>query len=316
MFLSAFICVYLRADIVRPATRSPVKDAVLLLAHGAPERLDDIPEYLSLVRGGRPTAPEIVEEVRRRYEAIGGSSPMTARTREQAAALERRLGVPVYFGMRNWRPPIREALARMQAEGVTRLVALCLAPQYSKSSVGLYFRRTQEAKQALAHDVEILWTKSFHDHPGLIAAFQDRLRPLLPAERVLFTAHSLPCRFLERADPYDSEAKTTARLVAARAGLERWDFAYQSQGLTGDEWLGPTVESVLDRYAAEGVRDVVLDPIGFVSDHVEIVYDIDIAFRNYARERGIELRRPESLNDSELFISALAEVVKDRLCRA
>jgi ferrochelatase len=291
-----------------------MKQAVLLLAHGAPERLDDIPEYLTLVRGGRPTPPQIIDEVRHRYALIGGSSPMTARTREQAEALERGLGVPVYFGMRNWHPLIRETVERMKADGIERIVAMCLAPQYSRSSVGLYFRRTQEAKQGAGLEAEVVWTKTFHAHPLLIEAFAERLRPLLPAERVLFTAHSLPERFLERADPYDSEAKATARLVASAAGLVQYDFAYQSQGFTDDQWLGPTVESVLDRYAAEGAKDVIIQPIGFVSDHVEVLYDVDVAFREYGRERGITVRRPESLNACETFIAALADVAREKLC--
>ncbi len=292
-----------------------MKQAVLLLAHGAPESLDDIPEYLSFVRGGRPTPPRIVDEVRRRYELIGGGSPLTARTREQAGALERRLGVPVYFGMRNWHPLIRETVGRMKADAVERVIAICLAPQYSKSSVGLYFRRTQEAKQDAAFGAEIVWTKTLHDHPLLIEAFSERLRPLLPAQRVLFTAHSLPEKALESADPYGNETLTTARLVAERSGLPQWDFAYQSQGFTDEKWMGPTVESVLDRYASEGVRDVVLQPVGFVSDHVEILYDVDIAFRAYAEARGMTLRRPESLNDSGTFIAALAAVAEEKLCR-
>jgi protoporphyrin/coproporphyrin ferrochelatase len=291
-----------------------VKQAVLLLAHGAPERLDDIPAYLQYVRGGRPTPSKVVEEVRQRYAEIGGSSPLLERTREQARALQAVLDVPVYFGMRNWHPFIKETMAQMQADGIERIVAICLAPQYSKASVGFYFRRTQEAKQELGLQAEIVWAKSFHDAPLLIGAFHERLAPLLPAERVLFTAHSLPARVLERADPYDAEAKATAAAVAARARLAAWDFAYQSQGFTEETWLGPTVESRLDQYAAEGVRDVVVAPIGFVCDNVEILYDVDILFRNYARDRGIGLRRPESLNDSRTFIAALAEVAKQKLC--
>ncbi len=291
-----------------------MKQAVLLLAHGAPERLEDIAEYLKYVRGGRPTPEKVVQEVRRRYAEIGGRSPLLARTREQASALEALLGIPVYFGMRNWHPFIKETMMRLQANAVRRVVAICLAPQYSKASVGLYFRRAQEARQELGAEVEIVWAKSFHDSRLLLEAFSQRLLPLLPAQRVLFTAHSLPERVLERADPYDSEARATAAGVAARAGLAAWDFAYQSQGFTEEKWLGPTVESQLDRYAAEGVRDVVVAPIGFVSDHVEILYDVDILFRTYARERGITLRRPESLNSSPAFIAALAEVAKQKLC--
>ncbi len=292
-----------------------MKQAVLLLAHGAPERVDDVPEYLKYVRGGRPTPQEIIDEVAHRYRAIGGGSPLLARTREQAEALEAELRIPVYFGMRNWHPLITETVERMKADGIDRVVAMCLAPQYSKASVGFYFRRTQEAKVARGFEAEIVWTKTLHNHPLLIQAFYERLQPLLPA-KVLFTAHSLPERVLERADPYDVEAKTTARLVAERAGLSDWEFAYQSQGFTDEKWLGPTVESRLDTYAAAGVRDLLVAPVGFVCDHVEILYDIDFGFRDYARERGIGLRRPESLNASPTFIRALAEVAKEKLCPA
>jgi len=265
------------------------------------------------VRGSRPVAPELVEQIRDRYLAIGGSSPLLARTREQAAALAAELDLPVYFGMRNWRPSIPETLAEMKAAGITHVVAVCLAPQYSKMSVGLYFRRLQEAKNELGFDAKVTWTKSFHDHPLIIAAFADLLKPLLPTERVLFTAHSLPTRILAEGDPYDSEARATARLVAEHLGLGDWEFAYQSQGLSGGDWLGPAVESRFDAFAAAGVRDIVLAPIGFVADHVEILYDVDIEFMDYAHNKGITLRRPASLNDSPAFIKALAAVVRQRL---
>jgi len=287
-----------------------MKQAVLLLAHGAPERVEDVEEYLKLVRGGRPLAPALVEEVRQRFVEIGGCSPLTRWTRLQAEALAAKMGIPVYFGMRNWYPQIREAMEKIAADGIERLAAVCLAPQYSKLSVGLYFRRTQEAKQATGARCEILWTKSFHRHPLLIHAFAERLRPLAGAERVLFTAHSLPEKILEQADPYDAEARATARAVAECLSLPSHDFAYQSQGLTDDKWLGPTVESVLDRYAAEGVREVTLAPIGFVCDHVEVLYDVDILFRRYAAERGMRLERPESLNGSETFTATLADLAQ------
>ncbi len=295
-----------------------MKQAVLLLAHGAPERLEDIEPYLSLVRGGRALAPYIVEEIRQRYALIGGSSPLLARTREQAEALDRKLAeegcpVKVYLGMRNWRPFIREALAEIRTDGVDRIVAICLAPQYSRMSVGLYFRRTQEAKQELGVRAEIAWTKSFHSHPLLVEAFAERLKPLLPCPTVLFTAHSLPERILEKGDPYDTEARATAKAVAERCGLADWDFAYQSQGMTEESWLGPTVESRIDQYARDGIRDVVLAPIGFVCDHVEILYDVDVLFRSYATERGVRLQRTESLNASTKFIATLAAVARERL---
>jgi ferrochelatase len=292
-----------------------MRQAVLLLAHGAPERLEDVEPYLSLVRGGRPLAPHLVQEIKRRYAAIGGSSPLTARTREQALALEKRLAsegleARVYCGMRNWRPSIRETMAEMQAGGVERIAAICLAPQYSKLTTGLYCRRVQEAKTELGFEAGMVWTKSFHDHPLLIEAFCEMLAPLIARQKVLFTAHSLPEKILENLDLYDTEAKATARAVAARAGLDNWDFAYQSQGLTDEQWRGPTVESMLDRYQREGLRELVLAPIGFVCDNLEILYDIDIRFQQYARERGIRLRRPESLNDSPTFIAALAAVAR------
>ncbi|MGA2434660.1 MAG: ferrochelatase [Bryobacteraceae bacterium] len=295
-----------------------MKQAVLLLAHGAPERIEDIEAYLGFVRGGRPTPPAIVAEVGNRYREIGGASPLTARVLDQAEALEAALArggcpVPVYYGMRNWHPFIQETLARMAADGIERIVAICLAPQYSKASVGFYFRKTQEAKQELGLNAEIVWTKTFHAEPLLIEAFYERLAPLLPTGRVLFTAHSLPERAIERADPYDAEARATAAAVAARAGLANWDFAYQSQGFTEEKWLGPTVESVLDRYASERVGNVVVAPIGFVCDHVEILYDVDVAFAKYARARGIVLLRPHSLNDSPTFIAALAAVAAQKL---
>jgi ferrochelatase len=295
-----------------------LKQAVLLLAHGAPERVEDLAEYLSFVRGGRPAPPSLVEEVRRRYQQIGGSSPLLAQTRRQAQALERRLAaegfpVRVYFGMRNWHPFIRETMAQIQADGADRIVALCLAPQYSKRSVGFYFRRTQEAKRDLRLEAEIVWTKSYHQDPRLIEAFCEKLGPLTTGRKVLFTAHSLPEKILEDGDPYDAEARGTAAAVAARLQLTDWDFAYQSQGMTEEKWLGPTVESRIDQYAAQGLGELVLAPVGFVSDHVEILYDVDILFRNYARDRGITLYRPESLNDSPTFIAALAGVAEPKL---
>ncbi|MCC6857898.1 MAG: ferrochelatase [Bryobacterales bacterium] len=292
-----------------------MRQAVLLLAHGAPENVADVAEYLVYVRGGRPVQPRVLQEVEHRYQAIGGGSPLLAWTRRQAEALQDKLGLPVYFAMRNWRPFIAESMERIQADGVERLVAICLAPQYSRMSVGLYFRRVQEAKQALGAGFDILWTRSFHSHPLLVEAFAERLAPLNNGSPVLFTAHSLPEKILENADPYDGEARETARAVAARLDVAAWDFAYQSQGMTDEKWLGPTVECRLDRYAAEGVRKVVLAPVGFVCDHVEILYDVDILFRDYAAERGITLVRPESLNDSPTFIAALAEVAAERLVR-
>ncbi|HWB83766.1 MAG TPA: ferrochelatase [Bryobacteraceae bacterium] len=289
-----------------------MKQAVLLVAHGAPERIEDVDNYLALVRAGRPVSAEVLAEVKRRYAEIGGSSPLLQWTRRQAEALEAQLGLPVFVGMRNWHPFLTEAMEYIGKAGIGRIAAICMAPQYSEFSVGLYMRRTEEARQKAGVNVEIVWARSFHDEPLLIEAFAERLQPVLGAGRpqVVFTAHSIPEKALASGDPYDRETRATAAAVAARAQLSGWDFAYQSQGLTNDRWLGPTVESCLDRYAAQGIQQVVIDPIGFVCDHVEILYDIDILFRRHAEGLGITLRRPESLNDSPRFTDALAEVAR------
>ena len=289
-----------------------MKQAVLLLAHGAPERVEDVEEYLKFVRGERPgpTPPRVLEEVRQRLAAIGGSSPLRAWTAAQATALEKLLGIPVFFGMRNWYPLIAETMEKVREAGVERIAAVCLAPQFSELSVGLYIKRTKEAMQKLGVTAEMVWAKSFHDEPLLVEAFAERLRPITGGQTILFTAHSLPEKALASGDPYDRETRATAAAVAARAGLMEWDFAYQSQGMTDDLWLGPTVESCLDRYASAGIRQLVVDPIGFVCDHIEVLFDIDILFHRYARERGIDLARPESLNGSATFTAALAAVAK------
>ena len=274
-----------------------MKQGVLLLAHGAPERVDDVPEYLKYVRGGQPVAPRVVEEVAGRYREIGGSSPLTRWTRAQAEARERLLGVPVFFGMRNWHPLIAETMQRIRAAGIDRLACVCLAPQYAELSIGLYMKATRAA----AEGIELSWAESYHDEPLLIEAFAERLRGRSGA--VLFTAHSLPAP-----NPrYEAECRATAAAVAAAAGIAEYGFAFQSQGMSGGEWLGPTVESWLD---ATPARDVLVAPIGFVCDHVEILYDVDVLFKRYAGSRGIALTRIESLNGSPTYTRALAEVAK------
>ena len=275
-----------------------MKSAVLLLAHGAPERVEDVPEYLSYVRGGQPVAPRVVEEVASRYREIGGSSPLTYWTRVQAEALEKMLGVPVFFGMRNWHPLIKETMNQVRAASIELLACVCLAPQYAELSVGLYMKHTVAAAQG----IELRWAKSYHDEPLLIEAFAERLRGV--NGHVIFTAHSLP----SPNDGYARECRETAELVAARAGIAEYGFAFQSQGMSGGEWLVPTVELLLD--ARPSGSQAVIAPIGFVCDHVEILYDVDVQFKKYAAERGIALSRIESLNGSESFTKALAEVSK------
>jgi protoporphyrin/coproporphyrin ferrochelatase len=294
------------------------KSAILLLAHGTPDTLDEIPEYLRNVTGGRPLPGTVIEEIRHRYSLIG-ASPLTRLTREQGAMLSQKLGLPVYIGMRNWKPYIADALRAMRADGVMKFAAICLAPQNSRTSVGLYKR----AVSAEADGMRFEFIEGWAEHPLLADAFAERLRAVYtPGTTVLFTAHSVPMRTLQdtddaSGDPYADEAKRTAAMVAKRAGLtpDDWFFAFQSQGMSGGPWVGPTVEDTLTALRAQDIERVILQPIGFLCDHVEILYDIDIAFRQYAADLGMELLRPESLNHSALLTAALADLARQGLAR-
>lgn len=290
---------------------------VLLLAHGTPDRLDDMPEYLRLVRGGREPPAELVEEMRRNYAAIGGRSPLTDITREQAAALQVELadGTPVFVGMRNWRPFIADALAEAAAAGVTDLLALPLAPQYSTLSVGKYREAVERSRP---HDMRVRFVESWHDHPGLLDAYAEKVRAARPrdaGDEVIFTAHSLPARVIRGGDPYAEQVAATAAGVAERAALARYRQAYQSAGRTPEPWLGPSLEAALEELAAEKARRALVAPIGFVCDHTEVLFDIDVQARAFAGSRGITLRRTESLNASPTFIRALAALVRAHRAR-
>jgi ferrochelatase len=292
------------------------KTAILLLAHGTPETPEDIPAYMRNITGGRPIPETVMEEVKHRYGLIG-RSPLTEITLRQGAALEKALGERVYVGMRNWHPFIAETVKRMREDGVTHAIAICLAPQSSRTSVGLYRKAVMDAA---GETIKIQFVESWHDQPRLISAFAEKLRAALsalpPDAPVIFTAHSVPSRTVEGGadgapgDPYEKQARETARLVAKAAGLvdSRCRFAFQSQGMSGGPWMGPTVEETLKAVAASGTKRAVIQPIGFVCDHVEVLYDIDIAFHKVAEELGLQLTRPESLNDSPEFIAALKEL--------
>ena len=304
------------------------RQAVLLLAHGAPDRLEDIPEFLRHVRGGRPLPEHAVQEITQRYARIGGGSPLRRIAEQQARALEDHLGVPVVVGMRNWKPFIAEALARLPAE-LGRLVAICLAPQNSRTSVGLYRQHLERALDTGPSRPQgrpqVKFVESWHDHPQLIQAFAEKVRTGLAAMEadvtmeadgevpVILTAHSVPESTVAAGDPYAAQVEQTAALVAAAARLRNWRTAYQSQGMRAEPWIGPTVESQIDELAAQGRRVVFIAPIGFLSDHAEILYDVDIQFREYALAKGIELRRSESLNGSSLLIEALAALAREHL---
>jgi ferrochelatase len=316
------------------------KQAVLLLAHGTPETVEQIPEYLRNVVSGRSLPQSVVEEIQHRYAQIG-HSPLTEITFAQARLVEAELAaagqpVPVYVGMRNWRPYIPEVVRQMCADGIDEAAVICMAPQNSRTSVGLY-RRAVEAE---AGDVRIDFTSGWAQHPLLADAFAERLRPALAKLTkevggpvpVLFTAHSVPTRTVEApaadadagkrlwpgqgADPYAEEARHTAELVAARVPeIPRWWFAFQSQGASGGAWLGPSVEETLDQVSAEGVKALILQPIGFLCDHVEILFDVDILFRQYAIKMGVQLERPESLNASVTLAKAVADLARSGLGR-
>jgi ferrochelatase len=294
---------------------------VLLLAHGAPDKLEDIPEFLLNVRGGRPLPEPVVKEITHRYSLIGGGSPLLRLTTLQAEALAKLIAHPVYVGMRNWKPFIAEAVGRLGDDGVDRVVAVCLAPQNSRTSIGLYRQYLMDAVKQVRPGLMVDFVEDYHNHPGLIEAYRERGAAALLASRqeiggpvpVIFTAHSVPERTIAEGDPYERQVRETAALVAGAIGLTEYRVAFQSQGMTAERWIGPTVESQIDELAAAGEKNVLLIPVGFVSDHVEILYDIDVLFRNYGKARGVAVRRSDSLNDSSRFAAALASLVTERI---
>lgn len=295
--------------------------AVLLLAHGAPDRLGDIPQFLLNVCSGRGLSENAVQEIIQRYARIGGGSPLLRVTTQQADGLARALGVPVYVGMRNWTPYIEDAVRKLAEDGASRLVAVCLAPQNSRTSIGLYRSHLLKAVDKFAPGLHVEFVESWHNDADLIAAFREKLSAALTGAEaesghpvpVVFTAHSVPERTIAEGDPYETLVRETARLLANAMGLTEYKVAFQSQGMNSEPWLGPTVDSVIDDFAEKGSRQLLLAPIGFVSDHVEILYDIDVAFREYAQKKGVCVVRPESLNASPLFIQCLASIVSKRI---
>jgi ferrochelatase len=286
-----------------------VKRAVLLMAYGSPSRLTDVPAYLDDIRGGRPVSAEAVEELVEKYRRIG-SSPLAKITEAQRAGLERELGIPCYAGMKHAEPWIADAVEQMLAEGVTHVLGLVLAPHYSALSIGGYRER---AVRALAGRAQLDLVESWHDHGPFIDVVAARVRG--SRAHVVFTAHSLPERILAQGDPYRDQLLETARLVADRAGIGRWSFAFQSASATGEPWLGPDILDELERLHGEGERDVLVAPVGFVADHLEILWDIDVEARARARELGLRLERIESLNADRAFLGALADLVRGRMVR-
>jgi protoporphyrin/coproporphyrin ferrochelatase len=280
---------------------------ILCMAYGSPRTEEEIEPYFTHIRGGRPPSPEALEELQGRYRAIGGS-PLDDITRRQAAALGRRLGLPAFVGMKHSPPFIAEGAREAEAGGVGKLIGLTLAPHYAQMSVGAYERALREAWSG-----ELDFLQGFHDHPAFIAAVRSILAEALQdyrPDRLFFSAHSLPARIVAEGDRYDERLLESCRLVGEGMLLPPWEFAFQSASSTGEPWLGPDLLQAVQR---SGARRVLVCPIGFVADHLEILYDLDVEAQAFAREHGLELRRTPSFNDRPDFIQALIEIVQERL---
>lgn len=320
------------------------KTGVLLMAYGTPNSLDEIEPYYTDIRGGHKPTPENLKELVARYQRIGDRAvsptrdqtgnglqtgkaarltPLLEITRAQTQALQTQLGdgFHVYFGMKHWHPYIAEAVEEIVRDGIGRVIALTLAPHYSRFSTEGYFQRVREAIAKLNASLKVTYVESWNDHPLFLHAIDEKLErarqefgvPTWDGIQVIFSAHSLPERIMQSNDRYPRELQETCEGVAALAGLKQWRFAYQSAGRTSDKWLGPDILATLDDVAAQGARRVLIAPIGFVADHLEILYDIDVECAERARRLGIEMRRIESQNASPPFIAALTSIVREHL---
>jgi ferrochelatase len=288
-----------------------VNAAVVLMAYGSPERLEDVPAYYRDIRGGRPIRPELLDDLVERYRSLGieDQSPLNAITEETRAALERELGdVPAFTGMKHWEPRIAQAAERALATGAETLVGLVLAPHYSSMSIAGY---RQQLEDALADRAELLFIDSWHDEPGFIDLLAERVRGT--AAHLVFTAHSLPARILKTGDPYKEQLLETSQLVAERAAIATWSFSFQSESQTGEPWLGPDILDHLEELHGRGVREVLVCPVGFVADHLEIRWDLDHEAREKARELGMTYSRIEMPNAEPAFIKVLAGLVRRAL---
>jgi protoporphyrin/coproporphyrin ferrochelatase len=289
--------------------------AVLLMAYGGPNNLAEVEPYLLDVRGGRATKPELVEEIRGRYAKIGGRSPLRELTEAQARGLARALGpgFPTYVGMRHWHPYIKETVDQIAADGHRRLIGIVMAPHFAEMSVGAYEKKLLEAVEGR---LETLVVRRWGDHPKFVDAVARRVRQALAGfpdaarVQVLFTAHSLPQRIIAAGDPYPDELRASAAAVAAKVGLATWHFAFQSAGATPEPWLGPEAGAEITRLKGEGHDAFLIVPIGFVCDHVEILYDVDIEYRGLAQRLGVRLERTVSLNDDPTLIAVLEDLVR------
>jgi ferrochelatase len=299
--------------------------AILLMALGGPDNVENVEAYLLDVRGGRPTPAELIKEVQERYRLTGGKSPVLEIMREIAFLLEQKLNSSgaethrVSIGMRHWHPYIKDAYADLMVDRPTRLICICMAPQYSSLSIGAYVKKVEEARAILGGEFPISYVESWYRHPGLIQAIVENIRQALekfPAGvrsvvPIIFTAHSLPERILQMNDPYPEQVHGTMQAVCVQVRPVIARFAYQSQGRSGEQWLGPTVESTIEALYREGHRHVLIAPIGFLSDHLEVLYDIDIAFRRLAESKGMQLERMAMLNAGPALIATLASLIEE-----
>jgi ferrochelatase len=288
-----------------------MRAAVVLMAYGSPERLEDVPAYYADIRGGRPIRPELLDDLIDRYRRLGieAGSPLNAITEQTRAALERELALPVFTGMKHWTPRIADAAEQALAAGAATIVGLVLAPHYSKLSIAGY---RQQLEDALAGRAELVFVESWHDDEGFVELLADRVRGT--RSHIVFTAHSLPERILAEGDPYKDQLLETSRLVAERADLgDEWSFSFQSESATGEPWLGPDILDHLADLHTRGVRDVLVCPVGFVADHLEIRWDLDTEAVERARELGMNLARIEMPNADPAFVRVLARLVRGAL---
>jgi ferrochelatase len=277
------------------------------MAYGSPDRVEDVPAYYADIRGGRPVRPELVADLTHRYRRLGieDSNPLNEITERTRAALQRELGLPVCTGMKHWKPRIAEAAEAALAAGAERIVGLVLAPHYSRLSIAGY---RQLLEDALAGRAEVAFVESWHDEQGLVEYWAERVRGT--EAHVVFTAHSLPARILDEGDPYQDQLLDTSRAIAQAAGLSEWSLSYQSESPTGEPWLQPDVLDHLAALRGQGVEDVLICPVGFVADHLEIRWDLDTEAQDKARELGLHLRRLEMPNDDPAFVRVLAGIVR------
>ncbi len=291
------------------------------MAYGSPNSLDEVGEYLSQVRGGRPSSQDEIEHLKEKYRRVGGRTPLLQITISQAKALEDKLlsesiPVRVYFGMKHWHPFVEDAIGKIVVDNPPLVVGMALAPHYSKMSIGGYEEGVKRGLAKTKSDTRFVMVRSWHTQPSLIKALSDRVSSELEKMNdpkgavVLFTAHSLPRKAVSEDDPYQVQLLETSRLVANQAGVKNWDFAFQSASGPPEAWLGPTIKEKIAGLAKKGFREILACPVGFVSDHLEILYDLDVEAKQYAVSQGVTLQRTASLNDDPRFIEALASAVR------